>query len=111
MSISNLYFIRTISNALNLSKTDIEIIRTLISEKGGLLISDLIKNIRRSERNIRNRLDELIKKGIIKREIEILKNRRIAYRYYIESHNYIIDRVKTYLLDEIRELNRIKCMS
>lgn len=110
MTSTDFNFIKVISNTLSLTKTDIEIIKTLISERGGLLISDLIQKIRRSERNVRNRLDELIRKGVIKREIEILKNRRLAYRYYIESNDNIVNRVKRCLLEEIRELNKFKCL-
>ena len=109
MKLKNLNFIKAISNTLNLTKTDIEIIKILISDRSGLLVSDLIKKIRRSERNVRNRLDELIQKGIIIREIEILKNKRLAYRYYIESNDNIVNRLKRYLFDEIQELNKLKC--
>ena len=109
MTLKNLNFIKAISNTLNLTKTDIEIIKILISDRSGLLVSDLIKKIRRSERNVRNRLDELIQKGIIKREIEILKNKRLAYKYYIESNDNIVNRLKRYLFDEIQELNKLNC--
>ena len=79
----------------------------LISEKGGLLIDDIIKISKRSERNIRKRINLLIKKGILKREIEILKNKRIAYRYFIESKRKIIEVTKKHLIRDINELNQL----
>ena len=106
---TNQKFIKTISTALKLTKTDIEIIMALISDKGGLLINDIIGKCKRSERNIRKRLNLLLKKGILQREIEVLKNKRIAYRYFIESKNKIIEETKKHLLEHIHALNKLFC--
>jgi predicted transcriptional regulator len=101
----NKKFIKALSIALRLTKTDIEIILVLISYKGGLLINEIIKKSKRSERNIRKRINFLIKKGILHRKIEVLKNKRIAYRYFIESKNKIIKEAKKNLIDYMHMLS------
>lgn len=95
-----------ISN-LQITKTDIEILKLLISKKGGLLISDIIHNISRSERNIRKRLKMLINNGILKRKIEVLDNKRLAYRYTIESEKRIIEIIINQLNWKIENLNNL----
>ncbi len=100
-------FIKTVVSALNLSKTDAEILKALVIKKGGLLISEITDYIHRSERNVRNRLDLLIKKGILKKEIEVLSNKRLAHRYSLESVEKIIEEAKNHLLKKIGELNSL----
>ena len=104
-------FVKTISMVLNLSKTDKEIIKTLFTEKGGLLVHDITYKIKRSERNVRYRLDSLLKKGLLKREIEVLNNRRLAYRYFIESKNRFIEEAKNLLFKRINELNKLQIIT
>ena len=99
--------IKTVVSALNLSKTDAEILKALITTKGGLLISEITEYIKRSERNVRNRLDLLIEKGLLKREIEILRNKRLAYRYSLESPRKIIEKTKSHLFRGIGELDNL----
>ncbi len=100
--------IKIVFSTINLTKTDIEILKLLISSKGGLLISDIIQKIKRSERNIRKRIVLLIEKGFLIRKIEILNNKRLAYRYYIESEKNIIDRITNQLYLKIENLNKLK---
>jgi predicted DNA-binding transcriptional regulator len=100
--------IKIVFSTINLTKTDIEILKLLISSKGGLLISDIIQKIKRSERNIRKRIVLLIEKGFLIRKIEILNNKRLAYRYYIESEKNIIDRITNQLYLKIENLNELK---
>ena len=99
--------IKTVVSALNLSKTDAEILKALITKKGGLLISEITGCIKRSERNVRNRLDFLIKKGLLKREIEVLRNKRLAYRYSLESAKTIVEKAKKHLFRGIDKLNNL----
>ena len=100
-------FIKTVVSALDLSKTDAEILKALIIRKGGLLISEITDYIHRSERNVRNRLDLLIKKGILKKEIEVLSNKRLAHRYSLESVEKIVETAKNHLLKKVGELNNL----
>ena len=94
------------SSILELSKTDIEIIKTLV-EKEKLLASELAAYIRRSERHVRGRISRLLKKGILNREIEILANRRLAYRYYLRPLDEILHLVRNRLMHEIDEIEKI----
>ena len=104
----DILLINSIANVLNLTKTDYEILKILITKKSGLLISEITNYIKRSERNVRNRLDLLIKKGLLKKEIEVLKNKRLAHRYSLESTEKIIESSKNHLFRKIKELNNIK---
>jgi predicted transcriptional regulator len=90
----------------DLSKTDIEILRTL-DEKRKLLVAEIAENIERSERHIRQRLHVLIEKGFLKKEIEILKNKRLAYMYSLESTKKIVEETKNRLFKKISELNSL----
>jgi predicted transcriptional regulator len=99
--------IKIIKSTLNLTQTDIEILKLLISIKSGLLISDIIKYIKRSERNIRKRVNHLINKGIIIRKVEILENKRLAYRYSIETEKKIIEKITNQLHWKIQSLNNL----
>ncbi|MEA2056025.1 MAG: hypothetical protein U9O49_04270 [Candidatus Thermoplasmatota archaeon] len=100
-------FIKAISSALNLSKIDAKIIKILLSKKSGFLISEIKNCLKHSERNIRIRLDTLIEKGLLERKVEVLKNRRIAYRYSIQPYGEIIEKAKEQLLGHIAELNEL----
>lgn len=100
-------FVNTVVSVLNLTKTDFEIIKILISLKSGLLISDISKHIKRSERNVRKRINILIEKGLLKKKMEVLENKRLAYRYSIESKKDIVDGAKKHLSEKINELNKL----
>jgi predicted transcriptional regulator len=104
---TNYSFIKTVVSTLNLTKTDSEILKILKSVKGGLLISEIIEKIKRSERNIRKRLNLLNKKGLLIKKVEVLKNNRLAYRYFLESENIIVEKAKIHLSKKIEELNSI----
>ena len=100
--------IKMAKSILNLTKTDIEILKILIPIKSGLLISDIINIIERSERNIRKRIAFLSKIGILKKKIEVLENKRLAYRYFIEKENIIIEKITNNLHWKILNLNKLR---
>lgn len=100
-------FLQTVVSTFNLTKTDAEIIKTLITVKSGLMITEITKRIKRSERNVRARVRLLFEKGLLKREIEILKNKRLAYRYSLQSYEKIIEKAKIHLFEKIGELNKL----
>ena len=99
--------IKMAKSILNLTKTDIEILKILIPIKSGLLISDIINIIERSERNIRKRIAFLSEIGILKKKIEVLENKRLAYRYFIEKENIIIEKITNNLHWKILTLNKL----
>ena len=97
--------IRAIVSTFNLTKTDAEIIQTLTDNKEGLLVSEITERIQRSERNVRARVKILFEKGILHRKVEILGNKRLAYRYYLQPYEKIIEAMKKHLTGKIRKLN------
>jgi|GEM_PF-3774515 len=100
-------FIKTVTSALDLSKTDAEILKALITKKSGLLISEITEYIKRSERNVRNRLDLLIKKGLLKKEVEVLSNKRLAHKYSLVPVEKIVEEAKNHLIKKIGKLNNL----
>jgi len=102
----HLNFIEKVAAALNLSKTDVEILITL-HEKRKLLVSEIAEHISRSERHIRQRLHVLHGKGFLKKEIEVLKNKRIAYRYSLRSIKSIAVETRRDLLKKLDELDKL----
>jgi len=101
-----LSFIVKVADTLNLSKTDIEILATL-HERRKLLVSEIAEHIKRSERHIRQRLHVLHEKRLLKREIEVLKNKRIAYRYSLRSTRNIIIEMRRGLLKKLDEIDKL----
>ena len=100
-------FIKTVASTLDLSKTDVEILKALITKKRGLSISEITDYIHRSERNVRNRLDLLIRKGLLKRKIETLSNKRLSYKYSLKPAEKIARITKSYLFKKINKLDNL----
>lgn len=99
--------INLVVSTFDLTKTDAEILKVLIQKKGGLLISEITRIIKRSERSVRQSIKKLLEQGILKREVEILKNKRLAYRYNIQSKQTLISKAKKHLLNQVGELNEL----
>src|SRR4030042_1485664 len=99
-------FIEKVAILLNLSKTDVEILITL-NKNGKLLVSEITKNIKRSERHIRQRLQVLHEKGFLKKDIEVLKNKRIAYRYCLRPLQSMTADVRRDLQKKLDEIEKI----
>ena len=91
---------------LNLSKTDAAIMTTLFREKN-LLIAEIADRINRSDRHVRQRLCLLLEKGILKREINLLSNKRLAYKYSLRSIGSIVDKIRGDLLKKITEVEEL----
>jgi len=102
----HLNFIEKVAAISNLSKTDVEILITL-HEKRKLLVSEIAEHIKRSERQIRQRLHVLHGKGFLKKEIKILKNKRVAYRYSLRSITSIAVETRRDLLKKLDELDKL----
>ncbi len=94
--------IKKAANTLNLSKTDIEILKTFVEGKK-LLVSDITNHIKRSERHLRQRLSVLVEKGFLKKNIEVLENKRLAYRYSLKPIESIVNEIKNNLFKKINE--------
>lgn len=94
------------ANTLNLSKTDVEILRSFIEGKK-LLLSDITKKIKRSERHVRQRLSVLVEKGFLKKNIEVLGNKRLAYRYSLKPIESIVNDIRKNLFKKINEFEEL----
>ncbi|MGF3555208.1 MAG: hypothetical protein ACQXXF_08115 [Thermoplasmatota archaeon] len=101
----HLNFIKKVADTLNLSKTDVEILITLYKKRK--LVSEIAEHISRSERHIRQRLHFLHGKRFLKKEIEVLKNKRIAYRYSLRSIKSIAVEIRRDLLKKLDELDKL----
>ena len=102
----NLNVIEQIAALSNLSKTDVEILIALY-KKSQLLVSEIANNIKRSERHIRQRLQTLYKQGFLKRKIEILKNKRIAYRYSLIPFQKVTIELRKKMQKKIDEIEKL----
>jgi predicted transcriptional regulator len=91
---------------LGLSKTDLEIIHSLSHEQK-LLVSEIAQQTQRSKRHICQRLTILLEKGLLERELHILHNKRMAYRYSLQSSERIAQHLREHLLRTLSELDAI----
>ena len=89
---------------LGLSKTDLAIIHSLSHEQK-LLVSEIALQTQRSKRHICHRLSILLEKGLLERELHILHNKRVAYRYSLLSTDRIVQRLREHLLRTLSELD------
>jgi predicted DNA-binding transcriptional regulator len=89
----------------DLPKTSSDILTT-IAQGRKLLVSDIAKKLKKSERAIRSHLSFLLKKGFLNRKIEITKNKKLAYRYSLRPLNEIVKKLKQELVIKIQKLNK-----
>jgi len=102
-----LRFLKEAVNIIDLSRTDFEILKALHEGKH-LLISEIVERIKRSERHIRERLKILQENGFLKKEIEVLNNKRLAYRYSLRSLDNIGREIQNKLLKKIDAINKLR---
>jgi predicted DNA-binding transcriptional regulator len=95
--------VQKVSHILGLSKTDLAIISSL-SRDQKLLVSEIASQTQRSKRHICQRLSVLLEKGLLERELHILHNKRVAYRYSLLSVDRITQRLREHLLQTLSEL-------
>jgi predicted transcriptional regulator len=98
--------IKNIAEVFSLSKTDTEIMNALSSRERSF-VSEIAESVRRSDRGIRGRLNLLVEKGLIKKEIGVTKNKRLAHIYSLESVKNILGRAKKLLLKKIDEIENL----
>jgi predicted transcriptional regulator len=96
--------VQKVRHILGLSKTDLAIISSL-SRNEKLLVSEIASQTRRSKRHICQRLSFLLEKGLLERELHILHNKRVAYRYSLLPADRIAQRLREQLLQTISELD------
>jgi predicted DNA-binding transcriptional regulator len=101
-----LRFLKEAAHVIDLSRTDFEILKALY-EGNQLLISEIVKRIKRSERHIRERLTILQENGFLKKDIEVLNNKRLAYKYSLRSVDNIGREIQIKLLKKIDALDKL----
>ncbi len=99
-----LMLVQKVRHILDLSKTDLAII-TSLSHDQKLLVSEIANQTKRSQRHVCDRLSLLIKKGLLERELAILQNKRVAYRYSLLSTDRITERLREHLLQTLADLD------
>lgn len=100
---------RKIAKVLELSslpKTSTSILDT-IAKDGKLLVSEIAKRIKKSERAVRKHLAALTRKGFLNRKIEVTKNKKLAYRYEVKPWKEVIRNLKQDLIMKIHKLNKL----
>ena len=98
----HLRFIEKIVTTLNLSKMGVEILTTL-HEKRKFLVPEISEHLQRSEKHACQQLHVLHEKGFLKKEIEVLKNKRLTYHYSLN----IVNEAKIRLQKRIDELYKL----
>ena len=101
-----LRFLKEAVHVTDLSRTDLEILKVIYQGKH-LLISEIVERIKRSERHIRGRLKILQENGFLKKDIEVLNNKRLAYIYSLRSMDKIGREIQIKLFKKIDEIDKL----
>jgi len=80
-------------------------IYSLLLEKGEMRVSEIAKELGLSARFVRDRLKDLCRKGIIKREI--VKKGWIGYVYKAENPINVLRKLKSKIIKEIENLEKM----
>ena len=98
--------VHKVKHILDLTKTDLAIISSL-SRDQKLLVSEIAHQTNRSKRHICERLSFLLEKGLLERELHILHNKRVAYRYSLLSTDRLTERLREHLLQTLSDLDTV----
>jgi len=79
-------------------------IYSLLLEKGEMRVSEIAKELDLSARFVRDRLKDLCRKGIVKREI--VKKGWIGYIYKAENPINVLKELKSKIIKEIENLEK-----
>ena len=96
--------VKVATKILNLPKTAANLLHVIAKEKG-LFISDIIRKMKMSERCVRHHLKILSEKGLLKRTVEITRNKRLSYRYSLAKIKGIEQVLKSEVSRKIKEIN------
>ena len=101
-----LRFLKEAVHVTDLSRTDLEILKALYEGKH-LLVSEIVERIKRSERHIRERLKILHENGFLKKDIQVLNNKRLAYRYSLRSVDNVGRELQIRLFKKIDAIDKL----
>ena len=96
--------VKVAAKILKLPKTTANLLHVIAKEKG-LFISDIIRKMKMSERCVRHHLKILSEKGLLKRTVEITRNKRLSYRYSLAKIKGIEQMLKAEVSRKIKEIN------
>ena len=80
-------------------------IYSLLLEKGEMRVSEIAKELDLSARFVRDRLKDLCRKGIVKREM--VKKGWIGYVYRAENPITVLRKLKSKIIKEIENLEKM----
>ncbi|HDM77931.1 MAG TPA: hypothetical protein ENG51_15930 [Deltaproteobacteria bacterium] len=93
-----------ISNILGISATGRLILSSLVETKKRLSVPEITAEIKRSERSVRAQLKILTKLELVKKEIMITKEGRLAYQYFVPRIDGLAKSVKKEMIRRLRRL-------
>jgi predicted DNA-binding transcriptional regulator len=96
--------VKVAAKILSLPKTAANLLHVIAKEKG-LFISDIIRKMKMSERCVRHHLKILSERGLLKRTVEITRNKRLSYRYSLAKIKGIEQVLKSEISRKIKEIN------
>jgi len=77
-------FVTAFSEGLRLPRTSLKIVSALAS-RGELSVRQIVRQLRVSERSVRQNLALLMRRGILQREVLVTATKKLAYRYSLRS--------------------------
>lgn len=99
--------ITKLASIFSLTKTATRILDLLLHTKEKLMVREIAERVKSSERNVRKHLVLLLQKGLLGREVEITKNKKLAFKYFINSTEEILSACKRELSTKLTELEQI----
>ncbi len=83
-------FVKSVSNALHLSRTAERIVDSLARARRYLPVKELVKRVRMSERSVRKHLVILMRKGVLHRRATSGQSKRVKYEYSLKPAEDIL---------------------
>jgi predicted transcriptional regulator len=99
-----LSLIAEISDILDISTTGRKILNLLVRTKKGLSVPEIIARTKRSERSIRTHLKALTELKLIRKDMMITREGRLAYRYFVLRASDLVKSVRKETLGRLRKL-------
>jgi len=97
-----------VSDVFYLPMTSVHIVKALALTQRALSVTDIMKNVKRSERSIRASLVKLVKKGILKRKVQVTDNKRLSYVYFLGPLDRLVKVTRREILNQLERLERIE---
>lgn len=96
-----------LAKILNLPRTASAIVRMFAETGQKMKASEVVRKVKRSERSVRKYLVDLVKKGILQREIVVTAKGKLAYLYSLRPIDMVIETVKKELAKKSKKLDEL----